>query len=152
VQGVHAARAALDEAGLGRAVHVGFSATPTFGPAARFWDDVGRLGGRAFAQALDYVALDFFPDVFRPAAPDGQPGDVAAATSTLLHALRGEWMPAAGLPPRVAIHVGENGWPTGTERPYGRQAAVLERVVRAVHAERDACNVARYTLFSLRDA
>ena len=48
--------------------------------------------------------------------------------------------------------MGENGWPTGPERSYERQAAVLEATVRAVHAQRAACTIARYTLFALRDA
>ena len=88
MEGVRAARDELDRLGLGRGVAVGFSVTPTFGPGARFWDDLGRRGGRTFADALDYVALDFFPDVFRPLPPDGQPGGVADSVATLLHTLR----------------------------------------------------------------
>ncbi len=152
VAGVQAARDELDRVGLGRSVLVGFSTTPTFGPGAEFWDGIGRLGGRAFVSALDYVALDFFPDVFRPAAPDGEPGDVRESALLVLRALRDEWLPAAGIGRDVAIHIGEHGWPTTSTRPYDRQARVLETVIRTVSEHRAALGVTRYTLFGLRDA
>jgi hypothetical protein len=152
VEGVQAAREELDRAGYGRRVAVGFSATPTFGPSSEFWAGIGALGGKPFVEALDYVALDFFPDVFRPAAPDGEPGDVSDSVRIVLRALREEWLPAAGIAPAIPIHVGENGWPTRADRPYDRQAQVIDAVIRAVHRHRAAYNVARYTLFALRDA
>lgn len=152
VQGVQVAREELDRGGYGRSVGVGFSATPTFGPSSEFWAGIGALGGRAFVDALDYVALDFFPDVFRPAAPDGEPGDVADSVRLVVRALREEWLPAAGITPRTPIHVGENGWPTRSDRSYDRQAQVIETVIRALHRDRGTYNIARYTLFALRDA
>jgi hypothetical protein len=152
VEGVQVAREELDRAGYGRSVGVGFSTTPTFGPSSEFWASVGGRGGRAFLDALDYVALDFFPDVFRPTAPDGEPGDVRDSVLHVLRALREEWLPAAGIPASVSIHIGENGWPTGPMRTYERQARVLETVIRTIHERRRTYNIARYTLFDLRDA
>jgi hypothetical protein len=151
VRGVQAAREELDRAGESR-VLVGFSATPTFGPGAEFWSALGALGGPAFTGALGYVALDFFPDVFRPAAADGQPGDVAGSVLHVLGALREEWLPAAGIGPATPIHVGENGWPTRSDRPYDRQARVVDIVVRTLHRHRARYHVTRYTHFALRDA
>jgi hypothetical protein len=152
VKGVQAARDELNRMGYGKSVAVGFSATPTFGPSAEFWGSIGALGGGAFVEALDYVALDFFPDVFRPVAPDGLQGDLADSVLMVLKTLRNEWLPAAGLGTGIPIHVGENGWPTCSDRTYERQALVIKTVVRTVHQHRAALNVARYTLFSLRDA
>lgn len=150
VLGVAAAREELERAGC--AAPVGFSVTPTFGEGAAFWPALGRRGGGVFRDALGYVALDFFPDVFAKAAPDGEPGDVRDGTHHLLRAMRNEWLPAAGLAEGVPIHVGESGWPTGEGRPYERQAQVLEHVVRAVDSLRVECRVERYTAFALRDA
>jgi len=150
VRGVIAAREELDR--LGSAAPAGFSVTPTFGDAASFWPAIGALGGPPFLDALGYVALDFFPDVFRPAAPDGEPGDVRGSALHVLRSMREDWLPAAGIGPRVPIHVGEHGWPTGEGRPYDRQARVVEAVVRVVHQSRRALNLARYTAFALRDA
>jgi hypothetical protein len=70
IEGVLEAKDALQRLGNPR-VKVGFSTTPTFGPGEEFWASLGSQGGRTFLDALDYVGLDFFPDVFRPAAPDG---------------------------------------------------------------------------------
>jgi hypothetical protein len=150
VHGVVAARDELDRLGYGT-VKVGFNATPTFGVGAEFWADLGRLGGDAFRSALDYVGLDFFPDVFRPVAPDGQPGDLRQSVATVLETMRREWLPAAGISADVPIHIAENGWPTGPTRSYERQAEVLEAVIRTVYAHRERLNIERYTLFSLRD-
>jgi hypothetical protein len=149
-QGVVTAREEL--ARLGAEARVGFSVTPTFGDAADFWPTIGRMGGVAFREALGYVALDFFPDLFVPAAPDGEPGDLRSGTLALLRTMREEWLPSAGVRPDVPIHVGEHGWPTGEGRPCERQARVFERVVRAVHEVRAVLNVERYTAFALRDA
>ncbi len=138
---------------LGRPdVKVGFNSTPTFGPKAEFWSDLLAIGGSKWTEAIDYVGLDFFPDVFRPAAPKGQPGDLRDSTIAVLEAMRNEWMPAAGLGSEVALDVAEHGWPTGPTRPFERQAEALETVIRTVWEERLRLNIARYTLFSLRDA
>jgi hypothetical protein len=132
-------------------VKVGFNSTPTFGAGAEFWADLGHLGGHAFRSALDYVGLDFFPDVFRPVAPDGEPGDLRQSVTTVIETMRREWLPAAGISADVPIHIAENGWPTGPTRSYERQAEVLETVIRTVYAQRERLNIERYTLFSLRD-
>jgi hypothetical protein len=151
VEGVCAAREELDSLGF-PLVPVGFSTTPTFGSESEFWAAIGHLGGPSFLRALGYVALDFFPDVFRRAAADGEPGDVRESVSLVLRTLRETWMPSAGMASSIPIHVGEHGWPTDSTRSELRQAEVLETVIRAVHEQRGARNVARYTLFALRDA
>lgn len=138
---------------LGRpVVKVGFSTTPTFGPAAAFWKSIGTLGGADFREALDYVGLDFYPDVFMPVKPDNEPGNLRDVVQYIVNALRNEWMPAAGLGPELPIDIAEHGWPTGPTRSPERQAEVLETVVRTLWADRERMNLYRYTLFALRDA
>jgi len=147
VEGVVAARRQLDALGLG-GVKVGFNSTPTFGPESEFWAAIGQLGGSAFRDALGYVGVDFFPDVFRRVSADR----LAVATMGVLEAFRSQWMPAAGLGPEVPIHIAEHGWPTGPERPEDRQAEVLDEVIGIVEAEAERLNIERYTLFDLRDS
>lgn len=151
VEGVFAAKETLRRLEM-RSVKVGFNSTPTFGPHAEFWSGLGSLGGEALADAVDYVGLDFFPDVFRPAAADGQKGDVRDLVCAVLETMRREWLPAAGIARRVPIHIAENGWPTSPSRSVERQSRVVETVIRTVHEVRERLNIERYTMFALRDS
>ncbi|GAA3189742.1 MULTISPECIES: hypothetical protein [Streptomyces] len=146
VEGVVAAK---EEAwALDRSVAVGFNAVPTFDPADTFWSELGALADDRFRQSLDYVGLDFFPDVFRPIAAD----QLTEAVATVLTAFRRTDLRRAGIPDSVAIRVCENGWPTGPGRGEQRQAAVLETVVRTVAALSTDLNIDGYSFFALRDA
>ncbi|MEU6405565.1 hypothetical protein [Streptomyces sp. NPDC046985] len=146
VQGVVAAKQEARD--LGHPVAVGFNAVPTFDPADAFWTKLAASADARFLDSLDYVGLDFFPDVFRPIAPDR----LAEAVTTVLTAFRRTDLPKAGIPDTVAIRVCENGWPTGPDRPEQRQAAVLETIVRTVSALAADLNVDGYSFFALRDA
>ncbi|WP_331728537.1 hypothetical protein [Streptomyces sp. NBC_00158] len=146
VQGVVAAK---EEArSLGRRVAVGFNAVPSFDPADTFWSDLGALAGPAFRQSLDYVGLDFFPDVFRPVAP----GRLADAVTAVLTSYRRTCLPKAGIPDTVPIRICENGWPTGPGRTEQHQAATLDTVIRTTAALAAELNIDGYSLFALRDA
>jgi hypothetical protein len=151
VEGVKQVKRTLRQLGH-KHVQIGFNATPTFGPASAFWNDIGNLGGTGFLDCLDYVGLDFFPDVFRPLAPDGNPGDLERSARTVLQVMRNQWLPAAGIGHHVPIHITEHGWPTNSFRSEERQAEVIEKIVRLLWAERQRLNVALYTLFDLRDS
>jgi hypothetical protein len=133
-------------------VKVGFNATPTFGPGAAFWSELGGLGGERFTRALDYVGLDFFPDVFRPIAADGQTADLAGGVKAVMEVMRTTWLPNAGIADSVPIHVTEHGWPTGAGRTEARQAAIVETVVGSLHGLAETLNIERYMHFALRDA
>ena len=150
VRGVVAAKEEVQRAGLN--VQVGFNATLNFDPADDFWPAIATLGGQSLLDALDYVGLDFFPDVFRPLAPDGSPGDIRRSVASVLAHFRQVHMAAANIPMEVPIHITENGWPTGPTRPYERQAEVLEMVVRIIHEHRARLNITHYEHFALRDA
>ncbi|MGW0139641.1 hypothetical protein [Streptomyces calvus] len=146
VEGVVAAK--QEARALGSDLEVGFNAVPTFDPADTFWSDLGALADDRFRQSLDYVGLDFFPDVFRPVAA----GQLADAVTAVLTAFRRDDLPRAGIPGSVPIRVCENGWPTGPGRSEQRQSAVLETVVRTVDALAADLNIDGYSFFSLRDA
>ena len=140
--------AAKDEARRnGFEFKVGFAATPSFNPADDFWADLASRSTPAFRQSLDYVGLDFYPDVFRP-VPEGQ---LPAAVEGVLTHFRWVNLVAAGIRTAVPVRVTENGWPTGPGRSADRQAQVLEAVVRQVHQLRTKLNITHYEFFLLRD-
>ncbi len=146
VAGVVAAKDEVRALGLDAAV--GFNAVPTLDPAATFWPDLGRLADRRFLDALDYVGLDCFPDVFRPVPAER----LADATAWLLHTFRHTDLPKAGIPAGTPIRICENGWPTGPGRPEDAQARALETVIRTVADRAGPLNIDGYALFALRDA
>ncbi|GAA3096972.1 hypothetical protein [Streptosporangium carneum] len=146
VQGVVAAK---EEAlAHGHDVAVGFNAVPTFDPADTFWQDLGALADDRFHRSLDYVGLDFFPDVFRPIPAE----QLAEAVTAVVTGFRNTSLPRAGIAPTVAVRVCENGWPTGPDRTDRRQAEVVEEVVRTLTGLGDDLNLTGYSLFGLRDA
>ncbi|MCX4426464.1 hypothetical protein [Streptomyces mirabilis] len=146
VEGVVAAK--QEARALGHSPAVGFNAVPTFNPADTFWSELGALADDRFRQSLDYVGLDFFPDVFRPIAAE----QLAEAVTAILTAFRRSDLRKAGIPDSVAIRICENGWPTGPGRSEQQQAAVLETVVRTVAALVADLNIDGYSFFALRDA
>lgn len=146
VRGVSAAAARARELGHGE-LRVGFNTTPLFGPATSFVAELTDRGGADFRRDLDYVGLDFFPDVFRPVAP----ADLAAAVEGLLRHHRDAVLAPAGLG-CLPLHITEHGWPTGPERSAERQADVVRTVVQVVAAQARELGLSGYTHFALRDA
>ncbi len=150
VQGVMAAKAEARRLGLD--VQVGFNAVLSFDPADDFWPSIAALGGQPFFDALDYVGLDFFPDVFRPFAPDASADDVRRVVVGALTNFRDVQLAAGGVPATTPIHITEHGWPTGPQRSYDRQALMVETIVRAIHEQRARLNITHYEHHTLRDA
>ena len=148
VRGVLAAADAKRACGATAAI--GFAVSPEVNPAgSTFWPAVARLGGPAFAAAVDYAGLDMYPDVFGPpVALDRLDG----AVDWLLRSFREQVLPIAGIGPGTPVRICENGWPTGPGRTPEQQADVLETILRAVHARREELNVTHWELFTLRDA
>ena len=129
-------------------VSIGFNAVPTVEGADDFWPAVRGLGDE-FAAAVDYVGLDFYPDVFGAAiALEHLP----LAVESILRRFREHDLAAGGISPSIPIRITENGWPTGPNRSYEHQAAVLESIIRTVHRLRKELNITDYELFGLRDA
>ncbi|MEV0848209.1 hypothetical protein AB0J21_20430 [Streptomyces sp. NPDC049954] len=146
VRGVPVVRARARELGHTH-LRVGFNTTALFGPGASFVSDLAALGGERFRADVDYVGLDFFPDVFRPVAGP----ELAPAVEGLLRHHRDAVLTPAGLG-AVPLHITEHGWPTGPDRSPARQAAVVETVVETVATQARALRLSGYTHFALRDA
>jgi hypothetical protein len=130
---------------------VGFNVVPSFNPTDNFWQVIGSDEYFELRNAIDYIGLDFYPGVFRPVAEDGQPNDLIESVKKVLTYVRNVNFQQGKIPPSVPIHITENGWPTGEQRSYERQAVVIEKVVRTVHSLKSELNINRYELFSLRD-
>ncbi len=153
VDGVIAAQAAARAYGLGK-LKVGFNWANADDPAqSEFWSYLGRHGGRAFAHAVDWVGVDAYPGTWGPALKAGNLSTTtAAALSAAFARLRREYMPLAGLPDSVALHVSENGFPTGPGRTDAMQVTAMKAAVAMIDAERGRYNITDYRWFDLRDA
>ncbi|MFZ0427701.1 MAG: hypothetical protein WAO20_06265, partial [Acidobacteriota bacterium] len=149
-EGIRRARQEIERLGL--PTQVGFNSVPCFDEEDRFWGSVKRILSPAFLESLDYVGLDFFPDVFRRLPDDGSAGDLRQSVAAVLRHFRNIVMSGAGIPGSVPIHITENGWPTGPDRPESRQSQVLEIVIRTIHDLREELNITHYEHFALRDA
>ncbi|MFD7131936.1 hypothetical protein [Streptomyces sp. NPDC059894] len=146
VRGVAAARAQARDLGLTH-LRTGINTSPLFGPGASFLTDLTDHGGADFVAGLDYVGLDFFPDVFQPVAA----ADLAPAVEGLLRHHRETAMTPAGLG-HLPLHITEHGWPTGPDRPPHRQADVVRTVVDTIATHATRLGLSGYTHFALRDA
>lgn len=133
-------------------VKVGFNAVPSFNPADDFWNIIGSNEYEELRKAIDYVGLDFYPDVFRPVAADGLPNDLKESTVNVLRYFRDVNLQTGNIPFSVPIHITENGWATGEDKTYERQAQVIEKVIRTIFEIKNEFNIQQYELFALRDA
>jgi len=143
--GVRVARQMLKQRAL--SVNLGFNAVPSTDANDVFWREMAKRMDNAFINCLDYVGLNFYPDVNKPLV-----GEMPVEVRKVLTKFREETLPEAGIPGSVPIHICENGWPTGPHRYYTRQADFVEQTVRTVHELRAKLNITHYELFSLRDA
>ncbi|WP_020662159.1 hypothetical protein [Amycolatopsis benzoatilytica] len=139
------AAAVAERARLGVDVAIGFNAAVAL-PGDPFWAAVAAAVDPDSLAQIDFLGLDFFPDVFRPMPSEVLPGAVA-------HVVRSfrESATALGIPAAVPIHITETGWPTGPEHSEEQQARVLETVARTVFSLADEVLVDTYELFGLRD-
>jgi hypothetical protein len=126
---------------------VGFNAVPCSDPNDGFWREMSKRMDRSFLNCLDYVGLNFYPDVAAPLV-----GDMTVEVAKVLTRFREYTLREAGIPHAIPVHICENGWPTGPNRYYTRQADLIEQMVRTVYELRGRFNVTHYELFSLRDA
>jgi hypothetical protein len=145
IEGVITAKAEARALGLPLAVGVAFA--PSFNPQDGFWSRLSQRVTPAFLSSLDYVGLDFFPDVFRPLPTP----NVETAVEGVLTHFRSVNLKTGGIAASVPLRVTEHGWPTGEGRPLERQADLLERVVRTIDRCRERFNVTHYEGFMLRD-
>jgi hypothetical protein len=155
VKGVIAAKDESRQEGHGQ-LRIGFSWGYDERPQASssFWATLSRIGGRRFVDAVDWVGLDSYPGTWVPQIPLSTlvPGLAASALKESVRSLRDCLMPLAGLGNATAIHVAENGFPTGEGRSEQLQSQVLVAMVRSVDAIRATYGVTDYRWFDLRDS
>jgi hypothetical protein len=132
-------------------IPVGFNTAPDFNPDKPFWKEIALMADRSFYDALGYVGLDFFPDVFRP-IPGAEKENVLDESIKYIISLYRNDMVQAGIRHDIPLHITENGWPTGDGRTEKKQAERMEKIIRAVYFLRATLNITHYELFSLRDA
>ena len=143
--GVRTARDMLRKRGVNAGV--GFNAVPTFVSDDAFWRGLSKQLDSSFLSALDYIGLNLYLDVTEPLA-----GEVEDAAEETLTQFRNVSLAQAGIPATIPLHICENGWPTGPNRFYTRQADILQRIVRKIYELRNSLNITQFELFSLRDA
>lgn len=138
--------AAVDERDrLGADVSVGFNAAVAL-PGDPFWSAVRSHVEPDVLARIDYLGLDFFPDVFRPAPPEVLPG----AVTHVLRSFR-DSASAIGIPAGVPIHITETGWPTGPGHSEDDQARVIGTVAGTALELAADLHIDAYELFGLRD-
>jgi hypothetical protein len=143
--GVKVARQAIKRQAL--TAFVGFNVVPCSDPDDVFWRELARRMDNSFINSLDYVGLNFYPDVAVPLV-----GSITKEVAAVLTEFREGTLKAARIPASVPVHICENGWPTGPHRYYTRQAEFIDQSVRTVQELRGKLNITHYELFSLRDA
>ena len=153
IDGVIAAKNEIHSAGF-QQIKVGFNWVYSIGRSATgFWRYLGQHGRGAFANAVDWVGLDIYPGTWGPPSdPRDLSRGTAVAIDAALRSLRQRYMPIAGLPPKVPLHVSENGYPTGPGRTEAMQVTAMRAAIAAVDSERANYNVTDYRWFDLRDA
>ena len=152
IRGVVAADAEARRHGY-RQVGIGFNWAYAVGPGeATFWSRLGRVGGAAFRRSLDWIGLDIYPRTWGPTVG----GSLTAATRKTvlasLRALRGRYLPLAGIPARVPLHISENGYPTGPGRTEAMQVNAMTAAISTIYASRSIYGITDYRWFDLRDA
>lgn len=146
IEGVLAAKETITELGLD--IQNGFNAVISFNPQDTFWRDFAKLNTVEFTQALDYIGLDFYPDVFRPLPPNLTLKD--AVIGVIQH-YRNNNLPEGGIPNNLPLHITENGWPTNKERSEEKQAIVVQHLIETIFEIRKRNNITHYEFFNLRD-
>ncbi|MEA2375859.1 MAG: hypothetical protein QOD53_2322 [Thermoleophilaceae bacterium] len=151
IAGVIAAKDEARKRGYGQ-LRIGFNWFYRTDPNSEdgFWQYLHDHGGKPFVAALDWVGLDVYPGTFFP--PATAPAMTGDFVVNALSQLRGCFMPEAGIPKTVPIHVEENGYPTGPGRSEDDQRTALESMVGVANTYRANYNVSNYFWFDLRDA
>jgi hypothetical protein len=146
IEGIFAAKEIITALGLD--IQIGFNAVISFNPQDTFWRDFAALSSAAFIKALDYIGLDFYPDVFRPLPHNLSLKD--AVIGVLQH-YRNSNLLEGGIPSYLPLHITENGWPTNKDRSEERQAFVIQQIIETVFEMRETFNITHYEFFNLRD-
>ncbi len=119
---------------------------------ARFWEEVGRVGGRRLRRHTDWVGIDAYPGTWVP----GQfvPATVVDYGDALLEGIaqtRECFMPKAGFTAATPLRIEEIGYATGPGRSELAQAEAAREFVRAANRYRGTYGITDLRWFNLRD-
>jgi hypothetical protein len=150
VRGVIAAKRLASRLGY-RQLTVGFNYAWRFDAQAdaAFWTAIGRLGGRAFRRAVDWVGIDSYPGTFIPS--QAQVVHLGDAFLESVAQVRECYMPKAGFGRRTPIRIEETGWPTGPGRLEQMQNAAVKAIVLTAIRYRGTYGITDLRWFNLRD-
>jgi hypothetical protein len=152
IEGVIEAKKEINRLGIN--VLVGFNAVISFNPNDNFWQGIADKANQQFESSLDFVGLDFFPDVFRPlpVKPNGTMTTIEEAINLVLNQFRKVNLLNGKIPTNIPVHITENGWATTPERSYERQKEILASTLNVVNQLKAELNITHYEYFGLRDA
>ncbi|HYZ82279.1 MAG TPA: hypothetical protein VE571_13465, partial [Solirubrobacteraceae bacterium] len=152
IGGVIAAKGVIRAQGFDH-VTVGFNwAAAASGNQRAFWSYLRSRGGAGLVSALDWVGLDIYPGTWGPTLTGSLADGTTAAMNAALNGLRSVYLPLAGIPFTVPLHISESGYPTGPGRTPAMQVQAMRAQVDAVVAGRTVFNITDYRWFDLRDA
>ena len=119
---------------------------------ARFWEAVGRRGGRRLRRHTDWVGVDLYPGTWSPGVLfPAQIVDFGDAFLEGIAQTRECYMPKAGFGPRVPLRIEEIGYGTGPGRSEADQARATGEFAREAHRYRGTYNITDFRFFGLRD-
>jgi hypothetical protein len=147
VQGIIAAHREAQRHGLAR-LRFGFTYAYRFNAMTDAALFTGlRTGGRAFRDALGFVGVDYYPELY-----PGRATPIPEATRLMMGTVRRCFMPLGALGARVPIWITENGYDTtpGTVTAE-RQRTALRQILTTIIGAARTFNVTDYRWFNLRD-
>jgi hypothetical protein len=147
IQGIIAAHQEAERRGFTQ-LRFGFTYAYCFNSAADAAMFSGlRRGGRAFRNALGFVGVDYYPELY-----PGRSTPIRKATLEMMARVRRAFMPLAGLGSHTPIWITESGYDTTPGKVTGGQQRVaLMQIVDTVRSAAKTFNVSDYRWFNLRD-
>lgn len=147
VQGIIAGHQEAQRRGF-RQLRFGFTFGYRFNPTTDAALFTGlRRGGREFTQALGFVGVDYYPELYPGASVAIRP-----ATIQMLATVRRCFMRLGGLGRDIPIWITESGYDTTPGVVTGgQQRAALLQIVQAIRGAAKTYGVTDYRWFNLRD-
>ncbi len=106
-----------------------------------------KRGGNAFRQALGFLGVDFYPELF-----PGRATPIPAATLQMMGTMRRCYLPLGDLGAQVPLWITESGYDTTPGKvTQARQRTALQQIVNTIHSAARTFGVTDYRWFNLRD-
>ena len=119
---------------------------------SRFWEAVGRRGGRRLRRHTDWIGVDLYPGTFTPGILfPARIDDFGDAFLEGIAQTRECFMPRAGFGSGTPLRIEETGYGTGPGRSEADQAEATGEFARAAHNYRGRYGITDFRFFGLRD-